>query len=160
MKRAQMLNTQVSMGPGAKILLEEKATDGKLYAVCPIETYPGLAIQSVADSSRFKLLILVNLQIVFHVLLSSGILWSKWWRGERQPTWASASPTVPTALTWTPPSTTTSRGSRWPFYVNNGFYCFQVEAKLEQEAEEPHVPLDLAFKQGETIKVCIHAKGG
>ena len=40
------------MGPGAKILLEEKATDGKLYAVCPIETYPGLAIQSVADSSR------------------------------------------------------------------------------------------------------------
>ena len=43
---------QVSMGPGAKILLEEKATDGKIYAVCPIETYPGLAIQSVADSSR------------------------------------------------------------------------------------------------------------
>ena len=39
-------------------------------------------------------------------------------------------------------------------------YFFQVEAKLEQEAEEPHVPLDLAFKQGETIKVCIHAKGG
>ena len=42
------------MGPGAKILLEEKATDGKLYAVCPIETYPGLAIQSVADSSRLE----------------------------------------------------------------------------------------------------------
>lgn len=42
----------VSMGPGAKMLLEEKATGGKLYAVCPIETYPGLAIQSVADSSR------------------------------------------------------------------------------------------------------------
>ena len=40
------------MGPGAKMLLEEKATGGKLYAVCPIETYPGLAIQSVADSSR------------------------------------------------------------------------------------------------------------
>ena len=32
----------------------------------------------------------------------------------------------------------------------------QVEAKLEQEAEEPHVPLDLAFKQGETIKVKHH----
>ena len=31
----------------------------------------------------------------------------------------------------------------------------QVEAKLEQEAEEPHVPLDLAFKQGETIKVTL-----
>ena len=34
----------------------------------------------------------------------------------------------------------------------------QVEAKLEQEAEEPHVPLDLAFKQGETIKVQNLAK--
>ena len=34
----------------------------------------------------------------------------------------------------------------------------QVEAKLEQEAEEPHVPLDLAFKQGETIKVQHLAK--
>ena len=51
------------MGPEAKILLEEKATDGKLYAVCPIETYPGLAIQSVADSSRlvkFFLLLLIQ----------------------------------------------------------------------------------------------------
>ena len=43
----------MSMGPGAKICLEEKGTEGKLYAVCPIEVYPGLAIQAVADSSRW-----------------------------------------------------------------------------------------------------------
>ena len=43
---------QVSMGPGAKICLEDKDSAAKVYAVCPIETYPGLAIQSVADSSR------------------------------------------------------------------------------------------------------------
>lgn len=43
----------MSMGPGAKICLEEKGTEGKLYAVCPIEVYPGLAIQAVADSSRY-----------------------------------------------------------------------------------------------------------
>ena len=39
------------MGKGAKIKLEEKIGE-KVYAECPIESYPGLAIQSVADSSR------------------------------------------------------------------------------------------------------------
>ena len=43
------------MGKGAKIKLEEKGGE-KVYVECPIETYPGLAVQSVADSSRwFKL---------------------------------------------------------------------------------------------------------
>ena len=32
--------------------LEDKIT-GELFAKCPIDTYPGLAIQSVADSSRY-----------------------------------------------------------------------------------------------------------
>ena len=40
------------MGKGAKIKLEDKDTD-VLFRECPIETYPGLAIQSVTDSSRF-----------------------------------------------------------------------------------------------------------
>ena len=39
------------MGKGAKIKLEDKDTDA-LFRECPIETYPGLAIQSVTDSSR------------------------------------------------------------------------------------------------------------
>ena len=43
------------MGKGAKIKLEDKDTD-VLFRECPIETYPGLAIQSVTDSSRFPLL--------------------------------------------------------------------------------------------------------
>ena len=111
------------MGPGAKILLEEKATDGKIYAVCPIETYPGLAIQSVADSSRWKTF---SLSLSFTILLwvclflnntisaerPPGILWSKWWREGRRRTLVLASLTEPTASTWTPPSTITSRGSR------------------------------------------------
>ena len=147
------------MGPGAKILLEEKATDGKLYAVCPIETYPGLAIQSVADSSRWEpfgclldprecfeicgkiidaagpiqfsvctklsifqylfiicmhsVIVNINGRSILNISFSSGILWSKWWRGGRRHTWAWASQTGRTASTWTPPCTTTSRGSRW-----------------------------------------------
>lgn len=39
------------MGKGAKIKLVEKDNDS-LFRECPIETYPGLAIQSVTDSSR------------------------------------------------------------------------------------------------------------
>ena len=39
------------MGKGAKIKLVEKDNDS-LFRECPVETYPGLAIQSVTDSSR------------------------------------------------------------------------------------------------------------
>merc|ERR1712183_496831 len=42
----------VTMGKGAKIRLEEKDNDS-LFRECPVETYPGLAIQSVTDSSRY-----------------------------------------------------------------------------------------------------------
>ena len=42
---------QVTMGKGAKIRLEEKDNDN-LFRECPVETYPGLAIQGVTDSSR------------------------------------------------------------------------------------------------------------
>ena len=46
-----ILSIQVTMGKGAKIKLVEKDNDS-LFRECPIETYPGLAIQSVTDSSR------------------------------------------------------------------------------------------------------------
>ena len=42
------------MGKGAKIKLEDKDTDS-IFKEVPIESYPGLAIQSVTDSSRFTL---------------------------------------------------------------------------------------------------------
>ena len=41
------------MGKGAKIKLEDKDSD-VLFKEVPIETYPGLAIQSVTDSSRWS----------------------------------------------------------------------------------------------------------
>ena len=46
------ITLQVTMGKGAKIRLEEKDNDN-LFRECPVETYPGLAIQSVTDSSRY-----------------------------------------------------------------------------------------------------------
>ena len=48
------------MGKGAKIKLEEKSGE-KVYAECLIESYPGLAVQSVADSSRWFLISLSDL---------------------------------------------------------------------------------------------------
>ena len=48
------------MGKGAKIKLEEKSGE-KVYAECLIENYPGLAVQSVVDSSRWLLISLSDL---------------------------------------------------------------------------------------------------
>jgi hypothetical protein len=50
----------------ATLKLEDKIT-GELFAKCPIDTYPGLAIQSVADSSRY---------FVIHVKDDSGQFYS------------------------------------------------------------------------------------
>jgi len=112
----------VSMGAGAKICLEEKGTD-KLYAVCPIETYPGLAIQSVADSSRYFVIKVTEGGKTAHL----GLGFSD----------RADSFDVNTTL-------------------HDHFKGILVEAQLEQEKEEPPEKLDLAFKQGETIKVSIN----
>ena len=53
---------QVTMGKGAKIKLEDKDSD-VLFKEVPIETYPGLAIQSVTDSSRWSCVTWVSVMI-------------------------------------------------------------------------------------------------
>ncbi|KAL1497823.1 hypothetical protein ABEB36_008717 [Hypothenemus hampei] len=45
----------VAKGNEVAIKLEDKNT-GELFAKCPIETYPGVAIESVTDSSRYFVL--------------------------------------------------------------------------------------------------------
>lgn len=45
----------VSKGNECSIKLEDKTT-GELYAKCPIDTYPGIAIEAVNDSSRYFVL--------------------------------------------------------------------------------------------------------
>jgi adaptin ear-binding coat-associated protein 1/2 len=45
----------VSKGNDCTIKLEDK-NSGELFAKCPIETYPGIAIEAVADSSRYFVL--------------------------------------------------------------------------------------------------------
>ena len=42
----------VTKGPNLELKLEDK-TSGELFAKAPIDSYPGTAIQSVLDSSRY-----------------------------------------------------------------------------------------------------------
>lgn len=45
----------VSKGTECIIFLEDKQS-GELFAKCPIETFPGVAVEPVADSSRYFVL--------------------------------------------------------------------------------------------------------
>lgn len=42
----------VAVGNNVSLKLEDKTT-GKLFANCPVETYPSISIESVSDSSRY-----------------------------------------------------------------------------------------------------------
>lgn len=42
----------VARGKECILRLEDKAS-GRLYAECPVDKYPGTAVQTVADSSRY-----------------------------------------------------------------------------------------------------------
>src|SRR6185437_7519606 len=44
-----------SVGKECALKLEDKAS-GQLFAKCPIEAYPGLAVEAVSDSSRYFVL--------------------------------------------------------------------------------------------------------
>jgi len=113
---------QVTMGKGAKIRLEEKDNDN-LFRECPVETYPGLAIQSVTDSSRY-FVIKVN-EDGKNVYLGLGF-------EDRSDSFDLNST------------------------LHDYFKGLLVEEKIEQEKEAPPEKLDLALKQGETIKVSIN----
>lgn len=49
----------VSQGDAIAIKLEDKIT-GELFAKCPIEQYPGIAVEPVTDSSRYFVLRIQN----------------------------------------------------------------------------------------------------
>jgi len=112
----------VTMGKGAKIRLEDKDTDS-LFKECPIETYPGLAVQSVTDSSRY--FVIKTTEEGKSVFLGLGF-------EDR-----SDSFDLQTTL-------------------HDYFKGLLVEEQIEQEKEAPPEKLDLALKQGETIKVSIN----
>lgn len=49
----------VAKGPAVTIKLEDRNT-GELFAQCPVDAYPGVAVEAVMDSSRYFVLKLVD----------------------------------------------------------------------------------------------------
>lgn len=49
----------VTKGKECLLKLEEK-TSGQLFAQCPIDAYPGVAVEAVSDSSRYFVLKIVS----------------------------------------------------------------------------------------------------
>jgi hypothetical protein len=49
----------VAAGSVLEVRLEDKST-GQLFAKCPVDAYPGKAVETVTDSSRYFVLRLVN----------------------------------------------------------------------------------------------------
>lgn len=112
----------VAKGKTLAVKLEDKST-GALFANCPVEAYPGVAIESVSDSSRYFVLRIQddngNGRTAF---IGLGF-------GDR-----SDSFDLNVAL-------------------QDHFKWVKNEEQIEKEKVEPKQLLDLGFKEGETIKI-------
>lgn len=111
-----------SMGQKVFIKIEDKVS-GELFAQCPIDVYPGPAIESVLDSSRY---FVVRIQNEGGQSANVGIGFAD--RGDS-------------------------------FDLNVALQDYFKGLKNEQDsAQAPAPKLDLAFKEGQTIKIHIKKK--
>lgn len=113
----------VTKGKTLAVKLEDKNT-GALFANCPIEAYPGVAIESVSDSSRYFVLRIQDDNAVSGRTAFIGLGF-----GDR-----SDSFDMNVAL-------------------QDHFKWVKNEEQIAKEKDEPQQQLDLGFKEGETIKI-------
>jgi len=112
----------VSRGEKLFIKIEDKVS-GELFAQCPIEEYPGVAIEAVLDSSRY---FVVRIQNDAGQSANVGIGFAD--RGDS-------------------------------FDLNVALQDYFKGLKNEQDSTQAPAPkLDLAFKEGQTIKIQIKKK--
>jgi len=112
----------VSRGTKLFIKIEDKVS-GELFAQCPIEEYPGVAIEAVLDSSRY---FVVRIQNDAGQSANVGIGFAD--RGDS-------------------------------FDLNVALQDYFKGLKNEQDSTQAPAPkLDLAFKEGQTIKIHIKKK--
>jgi hypothetical protein len=110
---------------GAKLFMKiEDKVSGELFAQCPVEQYPGVAIEAVLDSSRY---------FVVRIQDDSG---------------KSANVGIGFA----------DRGDSFDLNVALQDY-FKGLKNEESSTQAPAPKLDLAFKEGQTIKIHIKKKG-
>jgi adaptin ear-binding coat-associated protein 1/2 len=130
----------VSKGNDCTIKLEDK-NSGELFAKCPIEQYPGIAIESVADSSRYFVLRLQDDNGVFsEIPIDETIAIFKF-------LFLGRSAFIGIGFT--------DRSDSFDLNValQDHFKRLQTDQAIEKEKDEPKQQLDLSFKEGETIKI-------
>ena len=131
----------VAKGNNVSLKLEDKMT-GALFANCPVETYPGVAIESVTDSSRYFVIRILDdngnceeldisdrksIENFYYQLGRCAFLGMGF--GDR-----SDSFDLNVAL-------------------QDHFKWVKNQEKIEKDKSAPKQELDLGFKEGETIKI-------
>ena len=106
-----------------RLKLEDK-NSGELFAACPVDSYPGSAVEAVTDSSRYFVIKIVD-EGGRSAFIGMGF---------------------------------SDRADSFDLNVTlqDHFQGVKKEEKISQESHEPQPLLDLAFKEGQTIKVNIN----
>ena len=106
-----------------RLKLEDKGS-GELFAACPVDAYPGSAVEAVTDSSRYFVIKIVD-EGGRSAFIGMGF---------------------------------SDRADSFDLNVTlqDHFQGVKKEEKISQESHEPQPQLDLAFKEGQTIKVNIN----
>jgi len=106
-----------------RLRLEDK-NSGELFAACPVDSYPGTAVEAVTDSSRYFVIKIVD-ETGRSAYIGIGF---------------------------------SDRADSFDMNVTlqDHFQGVKKEEKISKEVLEPGPQLDLAFKDGQTIKVNIN----
>ena len=106
-----------------RLKLEDKGS-GELFAACPVDAYPGPAVEAVTDSSRYFVIKIVD-EGGRSAFIGMGF---------------------------------SDRADSFDLNVTlqDHFQGVKKEEQISKENKEPQPQLDLAFKEGQTIKVNIN----
>ena len=137
----------VAKGTQCNLKLEDKTT-GALFANCPIETYPGVAIEAVSDSSRYFVIRVqddngrikhINLILFLKIVVNFVFLYSIYTTGRSAFLGLGFG----------------DRSDSFDLNValQDHFKWVKNQEQIEKEKTQPKQELDLGFKEGETIKI-------
>jgi len=117
----------IEKGGKCELRMEDKMS-GQLFAACPVDNYPGVAVEAVTDSSRYFVLCIQDSGRKAYIGIG----------------FADRSDSFDLNVT-----------------LQDHFKQLKKENQFTKEAAEPTRPdLDLAFKEGQTIRINIPSKTG
>lgn len=117
----------IEKGGKCELRMEDKMS-GQLFAACPVDNYPGVAVEAVTDSSRYFVLCIQDSGRKAYIGIG----------------FADRSDSFDLNVT-----------------LQDHFKQLKKENQFTKEATEPTRPnLDLAFKEGQTIRINIPSKTG